>query len=88
MKRLPLLERKRAFRFQVVAQSPFAVDPDAFRLDIVLDRAGELAVAVPMLVIDDCKTEAERERSRESNFLPAPAHALRGQDRDGKRDRQ
>ena len=80
---LVLAQRQAAFRLQIVAEPPLAVDPDAFRLGVIGERASELPVAIPVLVVDGGECEAERESARDRDLEQAHAGALGGENRDG-----
>ena len=83
---LPLMQRQAALGFEIVAESPFAVDPERFDWASLLKRARELAVAIPVLVIDDGEREAERESTGQADFEKAGPGTLGGENRDGERD--
>ena len=75
-------KRERTLGFEVEAKPPFAVDPDAPFADLLPDVRGEMAIAIPMLVIN------ERKRKVRSRALAAKAgkthrRSRRGQKRHG-----
>ena len=73
MDRLPLVQREAAFGFKVIAKSPLAVDPEALGFCVPAERARELAIAVPVLIIDGGEREAESESTGQAHEQkPAP----------------
>ena len=76
------LEGQAALGFQVVAQTPVAIDPDAM---ILRQRVGEGPIAVPMLVVDGGEGEAQGHLHGEAGSQPA-RKAAGDQQRDGRGD--
>ena len=73
--------------FQVVAQAPVVVHPDAMARGGVADGGGESAVAVPVLVVGGGQAEADGELDGEGGGEPFDGQA-RGEDRQGRGDGQ
>src|SRR4051794_14998177 len=70
---LGFAKRDAALLLEVVPHPPFAVDPDARRVDL----AGELPVGIPMLVVRGGEADAERELNGEGRSEPAGGKSRR-----------
>src|SRR3984957_2198748 len=88
MDRLPLMQREAALGFKVVAEPPFAVDPEALRPRIALKSTRKLAIAVTVLIVDGGERQAEGESTGQAHKQKPARGALGGENRDGQRNRQ
>src|ERR1019366_3698117 len=72
---LGLFQRQSAVGFEIEAQAPFAIDPDAMARRGAAQRFGKLAVAIPMLIIDGGERQAKGQLEGEAGGQPLGTQA-------------
>ncbi len=78
-KRLRVGERQRAGLFEIIAQAPFAIYPDAVSVRKTRDSWRERAIGGPVMVVFHGEAEAERQLQREAEGEPSRTEARRQQ---------